>query len=64
MSTKRIGKNPDRVISLRIPVALNLKAEKAAKTTHLRKSDVLRMAVDRGIDLLLEQLTTETAKAS
>lgn len=60
MRNKRAKKQVERVISLRIPGDLDDKVNEAAKTTRIRKADVLRMAVDRGVDRLLEQLKTES----
>jgi hypothetical protein len=53
----------EKTISLRIPVALDKKANDAAKKLHLKKSDVFRLATERGIDVLLTQLSTPTAAA-
>lgn len=46
----------DQIISIRIPADLNEKTESAARSTGLKKADVLRLSIDRGIDRLLEQL--------
>jgi len=50
----------DQVISLKIPSDLNDKADDAAKASGLKKADVLRLAIDRGIDRLLEQLEVKS----
>ena len=49
--------NPDQIISIRIPNELIEKAEAAAKATGLKKADVLRLSFDRGIEILIAQLT-------
>ena len=56
MSTKCSPKRGERVVTIRISTALDSKVKTASIKTHLRKSDVMRMAVDRGVDVLLEQL--------
>jgi len=48
--------NTDSIISIRVPSDLNEKADAAAKTTGLKKADVIRLAIDRGVDVLLAQL--------
>jgi hypothetical protein len=46
----------EKVITLRIQEALNLKVDDAVKSTGLKKSDVIRLALERGVDVLLAQL--------
>ncbi len=46
----------DIIVTLRIRPELNEKTAIAAQAVGLRKSDVMRLALDRGIDRLLEQL--------
>lgn len=48
--------NADAIISIRIPNDLNEKTESAAKAIGLKKADVMRLAIDRGVDVLLAQL--------
>lgn len=48
--------NADQIISIRVPIELNEKTESAARATGLKKADVIRLSLDRGIDRLLEQL--------
>lgn len=48
--------NTESVVSLRIPFSLNEKIALAAQSVGLRKADVMRLALDRGIDRLAEQL--------
>jgi len=47
---------PEKVITLRIQESLNLKVDDAVKSTGLKKSDVIRLALERGVDVLLVQL--------
>ncbi len=49
--------NTDQIISIRVPNELNEKADAAARATGLKKADVLRLSIDRGVDILLAQLT-------
>jgi len=49
--------NTDVIISIRVPVELNEKAESAAATLGLKKADVLRLSFDRGVEVLIAQLT-------
>jgi predicted DNA-binding protein len=51
--------NTDINLSVRIPGDLNEKAETAAKDAGLKKADVIRLAIDRGIDVLLAQLKSQ-----
>lgn len=44
------------VRSLRISVDLDEKVAETARKVGLRKADVQRLALERGLDLLLEQL--------
>jgi len=59
-----IATPPDQVISIRVPNDLNEKADAAAKATGLRKADVIRLAIDRGVDVLLAQLNKPTVEVS
>lgn len=47
---------PNKVISLRIPPQLNKRVEDVAKKVGLKKSVVLRLSTERGLDVLLAQL--------
>lgn len=49
--------NTDVIISIRVPLELNEKAEAAAVTLGLKKADVLRLSFDRGVEVLIAQLT-------
>lgn len=59
-------KPPTRNLSTSVPVKLNpalvLKVNDAVKETGLKKSDILRMSVERGVDVLLAQLKAEPLK--
>lgn len=61
MSTQDPTPDAPKTISLRIPETLDTKVDAAAKETGLKRSDVLRLSLDRGIDRLLEQLRGEPA---
>lgn len=52
---------PGKVLNLRIPNDLDSKAAKVAKSVKLKKSDAMRLAMDRGLDVLLSQLQSPTA---
>lgn len=51
----------DKVLNLRIPEELDNKAANVAAKVKLKKSDAMRLAMDRGLDVLLEQLTAVPA---
>lgn len=53
-----------QIISLRIPPEIAVKAAAAAKKLKMKKSDIYRLATDRGIDVLLEQLLSHTKPAA
>lgn len=46
-------------LSIKIPADLNEKADAAAKSVGLKKADVIRLAIDRGIDVVLRQLESK-----
>lgn len=56
--------NTDVIISIRVPVELNEKAESAAVTLGLKKADVLRLSFDRGVEVLIAQLTGQVPAAN
>jgi len=67
-TTKPATRDLTMPIPIRLTPAIEEKVEAAAKETGLKKSDVLRMSVERGVDVLLAQLsstvtTTTTADA-
>ena len=49
--------NTDQIITVRVPNELNEKADAAARLLGLKKADVLRLSFDRGIEVLIAQLT-------
>ena len=49
--------NTEQIITVRVPNELNEKADAAARLLGLKKADVLRLSFDRGIEVLVEQLT-------
>jgi hypothetical protein len=68
MSNEALGKNTEEVsdpptqevvLSFRVTEVLNQKTQSAANAVGLKKNDVLRLAIDRGIDVLVRQLETE-----
>lgn len=54
----------EKVITIRILESINEKVEDASKVTGLKKADVLRLAIERGVDVLLKQLTQTEEGAS
>lgn len=54
----------DVVVTLRIRPELNDKAAAAAEAVGLKRADVMRLALDRGIDRLLEQLEAKIEPAA
>lgn len=46
----------DKPISLRITPAIRNKVDAAASSTGLKPADIMRLAMDRGVDVLLKQL--------
>jgi hypothetical protein len=59
-------KAPSRNLTGSVPVklspAIETKLRAAMKETGLKKSDIIRMSVERGVDVLLAQLTSEPVK--
>ena len=53
----------DIIVTLRIRPELNEKTAIAAQAVGLKKSDIMRLALDRGIDRLLEQLEAKQEAA-
>lgn len=62
MSTKRKPstetKGAEKILNLRVPADLDAKAQDIAEKVKLSKSDAIRLAMDRGLDVLLQQLTS------
>lgn len=59
MATETVDpKRPEfRNVPLRMPADLDDLIERAKEKTGLAKQDVMRLSLDRGIDILVEQLT-------
>lgn len=53
-----------RVIPLRLPETLINRLDEAAAATQLKRSDVMRMSLERGINVLLDQLGMAESKAT
>ena len=56
--------NTDQIITVRVSFDLNEKADAAARLLGLKKADVLRLSFDRGIEVLIAQLTGQVTTAS
>jgi len=56
--------NTDQIITVRVPNELNEKADAAARLLGLKKADVLRLSFDRGIEVLIAQLTGQVTAAT
>jgi hypothetical protein len=56
--------NTDAIITVRVPNELNEKADAAARLLGLKKADVLRLSFDRGIEVLIAQLTGQVTAAN
>ena len=65
MPTKKAP--PTRNLTMAMPVKLtpeiDAKVIAAARQTGLKKSDIVRMSVERGVDVLLAQLTSKPTAA-
>lgn len=61
MSTKRTAKKSRIVTPLSLDLDLDSKVSKAAKQTKLSKQAVMRMSIDRGLDVLIAQLCGSSA---
>lgn len=51
-------------VPLRMPCALHTKVKDAKAKTGLAEQDVMRLSLDRGIDILISQLTGRPALPS
>ena len=58
---KPLPTTPDKVVHLRIPDELDAKASEVASLVKLKKPDAMRLAMDRGLDILAGQLSTAPA---
>lgn len=54
----------DKVITIRIQDSTNSKIEEAVKATGLKRADVIRLAIDRGVVILEQQLSTSPTIAA
>lgn len=50
-------KKPDRSVPLRVPAELDDRIEAARETTKLSKQDLMRLSMDRGLDLVVAALS-------
>ncbi len=57
--TKPATRNLSTSVPVKLTPAIVSKVDAAAKETGLKKSDVLRMSIERGVDVLLAQLNSE-----
>jgi hypothetical protein len=53
----------DKVVHLRIPDDLDIKAAEVAAEVRLKKPDAMRLAMDRGLDILRDQLSSAAPAA-
>ena len=58
--TKSAGGSGDKIIYVRLPEDIRNQAAAAAITTGFKKSDVYRLAIARGIAILVDQITATT----
>lgn len=49
----------DRIVTIRITLDLDLKTAAAAEKLHLKKPDVMRLSMERGLDILIAQLSND-----
>jgi hypothetical protein len=56
-------RNLTNAMPVKLTPAIAAKLTAAAKETGLKKSDIVRMSVERGIDVLLAQLTSNPTAA-
>lgn len=59
-------KSADKHVSvpIRMPATLETKITEATAKTGLAKQDVMRLSLERGIDILIAQLTSRPAMAA
>lgn len=60
MSAKRTRKPATKTVPLTMDADLAAKVDKAALETRLSKQAVMRMSIDRGLDVLVSQLTQQS----
>lgn len=63
MSERRSDKKKAAVVNvpIRMPATLEAQIEAAAEKVKLSKQDTMRLAIERGLDVLIAQLTTAPA---
>lgn len=54
---------PPAPISLRLDAELNSDLEQAMVITKLNKSDLARLSIERGLKIVIKQLTTQPLEA-
>ncbi len=54
-----VSESTDFNLSIRVPIELINLADQAGKSLGLKRADVIRLSLGRGIDRLLEQLDTK-----
>jgi hypothetical protein len=54
-----VSESTDFNLSIRVPMELINLADQAGKSLGLKRADVIRLSLGRGIDRLLEQLDTK-----
>ena len=57
-TNKSTSRQLSKPVSLKLTPQVESKLLEASTQTGLKRSDILRMSVDRGIDVLIGQLTT------
>ena len=55
---------PPAPISLRLDAELNSDLEQAMVITKLNKSDLARLSIERGLKIVLKQLTTQPVEVA
>lgn len=55
---------PKKSIPVRLSADLEQKIEAAAEQVKLSKQDVMRLSLERGLEVLIRQLTSEPATAA
>lgn len=61
MSARPRRKTAVHPLQVKLPEALEKKVAQTVKQTGLKKPDVVRMSLDRGLDVLLAQLNSNPA---
>lgn len=61
---KSVSRNLTFAYPVKLTPAIDAKVVAAAKETGLKKSDVIRMSLERGVDVLLTQLSSSPNAAA